>query len=87
MLLTGCPRSKVSKAKGCSLETVHIWPNIGKAKMCLRNIHFFLQKQLFAYKQYKNTINGTSLHPSFHGLEVREWTAMPEVPGSRLTHV
>ena len=55
--------------------------------MRLRNIHFFLQKQLFAYKQYKNTINGTSLHPSFHGLEVREWPAMPEVPGSRLTQV
>ena len=50
---TGCPRSKVSKVKGCSLVTVHIWPNIGKAKMCLRNIHFFCKSSCL----YRNHIN------------------------------
>ena len=69
---TGCPRSKVSKVKGCSSETVHIWPHIGKAKMCLKDIHFCLQNQLFAHIKYKIIKNAILLQPSFHGLMVKD---------------
>ena len=30
-----------AKVKGCSSESVHIWPYVGKAKMCLRCGRFY----------------------------------------------
>ena len=41
MKRTGCPSSKVSKAKGYILETKHFWPLVDKAKMHLRTIQSF----------------------------------------------
>ena len=38
---TGCFIWKITKVKGCSLETVHIWPYVGKAKMRLRDSRLF----------------------------------------------
>ena len=55
---TGCPISKVSKRNGYNLVRKHIWPHINKVKMCLKDMHFCWQKQLFVYKKYKNTENG-----------------------------
>ena len=37
---TGCPRSKFATSNGYYLRTVHVRPQVGKAKMCLRDIHF-----------------------------------------------
>ena len=37
---TGCSNWKLSKVNGCRVET-HIWPYVGKAKMCLRGGRFF----------------------------------------------
>ena len=39
--LTGCSVWKMDISNGCSTETVHIWPHVGKAKMCLRGGSFF----------------------------------------------
>ena len=38
---TGCFIWKVEISNGCSSVMVHIWPNVGKAKMCLRGGRFF----------------------------------------------
>ena len=38
---TGYSDWKMTKVKGCSSEMVHIWPYVGKAKMCLRDGNLF----------------------------------------------
>ena len=46
---TECSVYYFPKVKGCCSETVHFWPHIGKAKMCLRGGNFFsIFKNLFA---------------------------------------
>ena len=84
---TGCPRSKFPNSKSYISGTMHFRPHVGKAKMCLRNIHFCLHLELFVYNKLKNMKNELNFQSCFHGLEVRHWTAMPEVLGSRLTQV
>ena len=54
----------------------------GKAKMCLRDIHFCLHLELFVYNRFKAKINESKIQSCFRGLEVRLWTDMPEVLGS-----
>ena len=41
----------VTKVNGCNTETVHIWPIVGKAKMCLRGGRLFWK---IVNKQLKN---------------------------------
>ena len=69
---TGCPRSKVSKTKGYISVMKHILPHNGKAKMCLKDIHFCMQNQLFVHIKYKIIKNANFLQPSFHGLMVKD---------------
>ena len=84
---TGCPGSKFAILKSFYSETVLVRPQDGKAKMCLRDIHFCLHLELFVYKKFKNMKYEHNFQHCFHGLEVRGWTAMLKVPGSRLTQV
>ena len=44
---TGCPGSKFATSKSFYSETVHVRPQVGKAKMCLRDIHFRGQNFIF----------------------------------------
>ena len=38
---TGWPKSKFFISNGSIFKMAHIWPHIGKAKMCLRGGGFF----------------------------------------------
>ena len=38
---TGCSNWKLTKVYGCRIETVHIWPYVENAKLCLRDSRFF----------------------------------------------
>ena len=60
-------------------------PQDGKAKMCLRDIHFCLHLELFVYSRFKDKINELNFQSCFRGLEVRLWADMPRVPGSNPT--
>ena len=40
VVIQGVPFEKIAKGKGCSLELVHIWPQVGKAKIGLRGGSF-----------------------------------------------
>ena len=39
---TAWPKSKFEMSFGYNSETMHFWPNVGKAKMRLRGVQFFL---------------------------------------------
>ena len=58
---TGWPKSKVAISNSCNSSNVHIWPTIGKAKMCFKSGGFFLKivnKQLkIVNKQLKTEKN------------------------------
>ena len=66
--VTGCPRSEITFSMSFNLRTKQVRPHVGKAKMCLRNIQFFLLLQLFVYNKFKIIENVSLLHPSIHGL-------------------
>ena len=46
---TGCSNWTLSKVNGCGTKTVHIWPYVDKAKMCLRGSSFFQFFKTFAF--------------------------------------
>ena len=52
-IITGCPRSKFAISNGFSSKSVHVRPQVGKAKMCLRDIHFRGQNFIFEKKLKK----------------------------------
>ena len=60
-------------------------PQDGKAKMCLRDIHFCLHLELFVYNRVEIMTKYPNFQSCLRGLEVRLKTAMLEVPGSNLT--
>ena len=39
--ITGWPKSIFEMSFGYNSETMHFWPHVGKAKMCLRGVQFF----------------------------------------------
>ena len=65
----------------CNLRTKQVRPHVGKAKMCLRNIQFFLHPQLFVYNSYKNMKNVSIFYPSFHGLMGKTLDCYARGPG------
>ena len=65
---TGCPGSKFPNWKSYYSESMHVRPQVGKAKMCLRNIHFCLHLELFVYKKFKNMKYEHYFQHCFHGL-------------------
>ena len=46
---TLCSNWTLSKVNGCGTKTVHIWPYVDKAKMCLRGSSFFQFFKTFAF--------------------------------------
>ena len=40
---------KIPKGKGCSSKTVHFWPYVGKAKMCLRGGRLFQFYEIYLH--------------------------------------
>ena len=62
---TGCFFWKVKISNGCSSVMVHIWPNVGKNKMCLRGGRFFsIFENLFTFLSCLFTIFQNICHLS-----------------------
>ena len=64
---TGCPGSKFPNSNSFYSEIMEVRPQVGKAKMCLRNIHFCLHLELFVYKKFKNMKYEHLFQHCFHG--------------------
>ena len=64
---TGCPGSNFATSKSFYSETVYVRSQDGKAKMCLRDIHFCILRQLFVYNRHKSIIIEPYFQSCFHG--------------------
>ena len=67
---TGCPGSKFATSKSFYSKIMLGRPQDGKAKMCLRDIHFCLHLELFVYNTVKIMTKDPSFQSCLHGLEV-----------------
>ena len=57
LIITGWPKSKFVISNGSSSELVHISPQVGKAKMCLRSGSFLWLKINFSKKLKKSQVS------------------------------
>ena len=71
---TGCPGSKFATSKSFYSEIMLVRPQDGKAKMCLRDIHFCLHLELFVY----NRVEIMTKYPNFQScLRARDAAGRP----------
>ena len=72
---TGCPGSKFPNSNSFCSEIMEVRPQVGKVKMCFRNIHFCLHLELFVYNKFKDMKYELIFQHCFHGL-MHTWTSI-----------